>query len=114
MGETAKGERVLRKCLTDNLSQLSRNPSNPAKLYEVAALYSSLGQKNEAMQYLHKSTAAGWLDFRSMKIDPRFDQLIDNTDFRNLSDEIAAKVTRMREKTTRQNSTNQKETYNVH
>jgi hypothetical protein len=50
----------------------------------------------EAISYLKKSIDRGWLDYRSPKLDPRFDALANNPQFQKILDDLAARVADLR------------------
>jgi len=58
-----------------DLTDLEVAPDNPRFLYSLAATYAALGESNQALQWLEKAVAAGWIDYRSLSLDPRFDSI---------------------------------------
>ena len=51
---------------------LNKSPRNARVLHDLAATYSVIGNKEKALNYLEEAAAAGWIEGRSTKIDPRF------------------------------------------
>ena len=49
-----------------------------------------------AIKYLKESIATGWLDYRSPKLDPRFDFIATNAQFKKLLDDLATRVADLR------------------
>ena len=69
----------------------------PQATYDLAAVRCLEGRQEEALALLRKSVAAGWLDFRSTLIDPRFEALRQDAGFVALIDALRLKVSRLRE-----------------
>ena len=66
---------LLKQSLAREQLQLSSAPDNPGFLYQIAAIESSLGENENAVAYLQQAIAAGWADYRSLSLDPRFDNI---------------------------------------
>jgi hypothetical protein len=49
-----------------------------------------------AFQHLHQAVALGWLDYRSLRKDPRFDSLRSNPELDILVNDLSAKVAGLR------------------
>lgn len=64
---------ALQECREYLEPRLSEAPEDPSRLYQMAALESSLDHTEAALRHLEKAAAAGWLDYRSANLDPRFD-----------------------------------------
>jgi serine/threonine protein kinase/tetratricopeptide (TPR) repeat protein len=81
-------------CLESDLKQLaeSEKPSSAEILYRLAADEAILQNQSAATKYLNESIANGWLDYRSPKLDPRFDSLHDNFEFKKTLDDLATRV----------------------
>jgi serine/threonine protein kinase len=74
-GDEASGRAILENCRRAEKGALVRAPQHPEILYRLAAIESSLGESDRATEYLRAATAAGWLDYRSLELDPRFDTI---------------------------------------
>jgi len=71
-------------------------PDNLRHLYSLAANYAAQGNGEAAAVCLDKAIAAGWIDYRSMILDPRFDSIRDDEIFQNALGRIISKVQEMR------------------
>jgi TolB-like protein/tetratricopeptide (TPR) repeat protein len=96
-GDVAGGQSLLQESLARELA--SANAKNPETLYRIAALEASLGERDAAIKYLQAAVAAGWIDFRSPRIDPRFDPLSDDRRFHNILSALTEKVSELRRQT---------------
>ena len=94
-GDDTAGNRLLEQAAALDLQACRDGPQN---LYDLAATRCAQGRTEEAMQALRQACAAGWLDFRSLRIDPRFGDLRSSPEFQQLAADLEAKVaTRRRE-----------------
>ena len=57
---------------------------------------SSLGKIQPALGHLRGATDAGWIDYRSMQLDQRFDGIAEQPQFEEIVARVAAAVERMR------------------
>jgi tetratricopeptide (TPR) repeat protein len=76
--------------------ELTQAPGNPQRLYSLAATDSALGNDESALAVLSKAIAAGWIDYRSMELDPRFDSIRDTQAFKDILARLTNKVAEMR------------------
>jgi hypothetical protein len=86
------GEEVLQRCLATEKTALRLAPNHPAILYRMAAIESSLGEVESSLTHLNSAVANGWLDYRSLALDPRFDRLRGDTRYRQVSEAMATRV----------------------
>ncbi|HEY2680830.1 MAG TPA: FlgO family outer membrane protein [Candidatus Udaeobacter sp.] len=70
---TADGKALLNEARTLDQKELTTAPDNPARLYSLAANYAALDDEISSLNALESAIAAGWIDYRSMTLDPRFD-----------------------------------------
>ncbi len=89
---------LLRDSLDRETANLNRQPSNPEAAYRVAAVEASLNLSEAALRHLQQAIAMGWLDYRSLQRDPRFDRLRTNPELATLIDGLSAKVAELRSK----------------
>ena len=99
LGEISEAKRVLEDCLTKERANAEREPDNPEAVYRLAAVEASLGMTEASLSHLRKSVVLGWVDYRSLSLDPRFDTLR-GPEFQTIINELSAKVADMRRQTT--------------
>jgi serine/threonine protein kinase/tetratricopeptide (TPR) repeat protein len=63
--------------------------------YRLAAIEASLGARESALQSLERAVAAGWIDYRSPSIDPRFDSIREDELFKKHLSTMAARVAKL-------------------
>ena len=68
----------------------------PAPFYRVAAIEASLGYRDEAVESLRRAVERGWIDFRSLEMDPRFDAIRGLPTYGVLRDEMKQRVESLR------------------
>jgi serine/threonine protein kinase/Tfp pilus assembly protein PilF len=79
----ADGKALLNEARTIDEKELTTAPDNPARLYSLAADYAALDDETSSLKALESAITAGWIDYRSMTLDPRFDAIRDTRSFRN-------------------------------
>ena len=92
---SADAEGILQRAKDTELALLESAPNQPAVLYRLAAIESSLGRSTSALDYLRRAADAGWIDFRSVSLDPRFDSLRTAPDFDVIVNEMRQRVAQM-------------------
>lgn len=95
-GLDEKAAALLQDALNKETATLDRQPANPEAAYCVAAIEASLDLKEPALQHLHQAITLGWLDYRSLQKDPRFDSIRSHPEFGTLVDGLSAKVAELR------------------
>jgi hypothetical protein len=93
----------LQESLRNETARLDRQRSNPEAAFRVAAVEASLNLVEPALEHLRQAIGLGWLDYRSLQKDPRFDSLRDHPELSTLIDGLSAKVAELRSKTKRIN-----------
>jgi serine/threonine protein kinase/tetratricopeptide (TPR) repeat protein len=86
--------RLIDACIAADIKQLEQSqPSDSAEiLYRLAADQAVAQNGAAAIRYLNESIARGWLDYRTPKLDPRFDALAGNPQFKKILDDLATRV----------------------
>ena len=95
IGDDTGGRSILKNCLAHELNQAPTS-KNPTALYRVAAIEASLGDVDLAMQYLRAAVAAGWIDWRSLRLDPRFDTIAADPRVQEIISSLRTKVSGLR------------------
>jgi tetratricopeptide (TPR) repeat protein/TolB-like protein len=98
LGSDESATKLLQESLEREVTLLNRQPGNPEAAYRVAAVEASLNLSEAALQHLHQAVALGWLDYRSLQRDPRFDSLRTSPELDTLIDGLSAKVADLRSK----------------
>jgi len=75
--------------------ELTVGPNNLRRLYSLAANYAAQTNREAAIANLNKAIAAGWIDYPSMLLDPRFDGIRDTPDFKEILNRLTTKVQEM-------------------
>ena len=103
LGLTEAATASLQDSLRKETATLTRQPSNCEAAYRVAAVEACLNLIEPALEHLRQAIVSGWLDYRSLQKDPRFDSLRSHPEFNTLIDGLSAKVAELRSKTKRIN-----------
>lgn len=96
-GQPIQGRRRLSQCLAKELDALHLSPNHPEILYRIAAIESSLGEKVAATEYLRRAVAAGWIDYRSLSLDPRFDAIANTPQFQTILRDLSQTLNDLRQ-----------------
>ena len=102
LGDNKGAKALLEVCLKKEAAALDRAPENPEAAYRLAAVEASLDMPEAALGHLGRATTSGWIDYRSLNLDPRFDSLRGNPAFQTIVNDLSAKVADMRSKTRKQ------------
>jgi tetratricopeptide (TPR) repeat protein/tRNA A-37 threonylcarbamoyl transferase component Bud32 len=90
------GARILEEELRKEFEALRSAPNHPEILYRVAAIEASLGRVEVALEHLRAATKAGWIDYRSLDLDPRFDALRSDRRYQEIFGSIVTRVASLR------------------
>ena len=96
-GEKERGKQVLRAALKRELAALASAPRHAEVLFRTAAIEASLGLNDSALNHLHSAMSEGWIDFRSLALDPRFDRLRAEPAFKQISEAMKTRVESLRQ-----------------
>jgi tetratricopeptide (TPR) repeat protein len=99
LGSQDTATTFLWESLETEMAVFKRQPGNPESAYRVSAVEASLNLSEAALQHLHQAVALGWLDYRSLQRDPRFDSLRTSPELDTLIDGLSARVADLRNKT---------------
>jgi tetratricopeptide (TPR) repeat protein len=99
LGDDKGAKALLEVCLKKETTALDRAPDNPEGGYRLAAVEASLNMPEAALGHLGRATTSGWIDYRSLSLDPRFDSLRGNPAFQTIVNNLSAKVADMRAST---------------
>ena len=91
-----EGKALLEEAHWLDEKELLSAPDNLRHLYGLAANYAAQGKGEAAIICLDKAIAAGWIDYRSMMLDPRFDSIRNDQSFENALNRLVSKVQEMR------------------
>jgi serine/threonine protein kinase/tetratricopeptide (TPR) repeat protein len=103
LGSAKEGRALLEEARELDQSELQLAPENSALLYSLAATKMALGETEKAFEALNRAVEAGWVDYRSMSLDPRFDAVRDTDAFRDVIARLTIKVQAMRDNVLRRN-----------
>jgi hypothetical protein len=95
-GEKETGESILKRALQHERAALGMAPRHPEILYRTAAIEASLRLQQPALEHLSAAAREGWIDFRSLGLDPRFDAIRADPRFKEISESMAARVASLR------------------
>jgi serine/threonine protein kinase/tetratricopeptide (TPR) repeat protein len=98
-GDSRRGRTLLGNALAKELAALTGAPDNPEVLYRLAAIESCLGKTESAITHLEAAVAAGWIDYRSLSLDPRFDAIANDIRFQTLLGRLKIKTEELRRST---------------
>ena len=89
---TKAGIALLEQARALDEKELQSAPDNPRRLYSLAANSAALGNSDDAAAILDKAIAAGWIDYRSIELDPRFDSMRDTKAFKDILTRLTIRV----------------------
>jgi len=81
--------------LTVTKQKLVLAPNDAETLYRLSAVEAMLDQSADSLKDLKRAINAGWVDYRSPRLDPRFDALSAIPEFQTILSELAAHVARL-------------------
>jgi tetratricopeptide (TPR) repeat protein len=98
LGRSGEAQEILTRCLRAEGDLVERQPNNPEALYRLAAVESSLGRTDSSIRHLLSAVERGWIDYKSLRMDPRFDSLRKDPQFDRIISELSAKVAEKRKR----------------
>jgi len=100
LGDAEGGKALLKECLARETAAVDHEPENPEAAYRLAAVEASLGMLESSLKHLGTAASLGWIDYRSLALDPRFDRLHQSAEFNKILKEFSTKVANLRAKIT--------------
>jgi hypothetical protein len=79
-----QGKALLEEARALDEKELEVAQENSALLYSLAADDAALGNTQPAILRLEQAVDAGWIDYRSIELDPRFDSIRNNQAFKDI------------------------------
>jgi tetratricopeptide (TPR) repeat protein len=104
LGDSDGARLLLEGALAQEKAALERTPENADAAYRLAAVEASVGLLDAAFRHLRQAIASGWLDYRSLELDPRFDALRSDPELQMIIKDVSVKVADMRLTTRRKNN----------
>lgn len=96
IGDQQAATELLEKCMASDRAELIRSPRHPEILYRLAAADAIKGDTASALTHLRESIAAGYIDYRSMRMDPRFEAVAGTSEFQQITSNLATHVAELR------------------
>jgi tetratricopeptide (TPR) repeat protein/tRNA A-37 threonylcarbamoyl transferase component Bud32 len=94
-GDESEGRIFLEEARACDLKGVAVAPDNPWFLYSLAADCAALEEADSALHQLENAIAAGWIDYRSLSLDPRFDSVRETARFKKIFLHLTDKVKQM-------------------
>jgi serine/threonine protein kinase/tetratricopeptide (TPR) repeat protein len=91
-GDRRQGQALLGQCLTREQEALKKAPRDAGALYRLAAIEASLERTNSSLDHLGAAAESGWIDCRSLALDPRFDGLRKEARYHKIFETMATRV----------------------
>jgi tetratricopeptide (TPR) repeat protein len=98
LGSDEQARPHLQRSLETEQAALNRQPRNSEAAYRLAAAEAALNMTEPALHHLKQAATLGWIDYRSLQKDPRFDSLRSNPELDAFIDGLSARVAEMRNK----------------
>ena len=94
--EPLAGKKLLAQARQTEIAILQEVPGQATPLYRLASIEASLGAIDSSFEYLDAAAAAGWIDYRSTALDPRFDLVRADPRFGKYLSRLAARVAELK------------------
>lgn len=91
-GDDDAGQRMLKSCLAREIHALEQAPHDAGILYRLAAVEASLERRLSCLDHLDAAAQAGWIDSRSLSLDPRFDGVRTEARYQSIFETMVARV----------------------
>ena len=103
-GDFRSANGLLQECIAKDEAELAKSPRNPEVLYRLAAEEATRGNAVASLTYLQASITAGWVDYRSPQLDPRFDAVANAPEFQKIIASLTAHVASLKQQLPKDNS----------
>jgi protein kinase/serine/threonine-protein kinase len=97
-GDSAEAQKLFTKSLSFSQKQIEQGDELWGYRNDMAAIYAVQGNKEEAYKWLRKSIEAGCRNFRFAQIEPMFENLRDDKNFKQMMAEVKGLVDEMQER----------------
>lgn len=87
-----EAKKLLTEARDYQLREISKTPKQRELLYDLAATYAAMNEREEAFDAFHRAVASGWIDGRAPLLDPRFDSIRNDRRFATILNYLAAKI----------------------
>ena len=94
-GDEAGARALLLDVSSTTKQRLVSAPNDAEALYRLSAVEAMLGKSADSLKDLRTAIDAGWIDYRSTRLDPRFDTVSAIPEFQTILSELAAHVARL-------------------
>ncbi len=98
LGDDVGAKTLLEHSFDVETAAITLTPANPEALYRLSAVESCLASSEAAVTHLRKAVDSGWIDCRSLAMDPRFDGIRQDPRVQNIIKDLMAKMANMRAK----------------
>jgi tetratricopeptide (TPR) repeat protein len=95
-GKISEGKRLLENDVNNETQSLAEGPHERQKLYDLASIYAGLGDRDRTIVTLASAKLNGWIDYRLLNRDPRFDSVRNDIRFQSLVAEMRQHVEELR------------------
>jgi tetratricopeptide (TPR) repeat protein/TolB-like protein/tRNA A-37 threonylcarbamoyl transferase component Bud32 len=109
LGDEQGAKAILKNCLLKETAAVDRERGNPEAAYRLAAIEASLGMSQRSIDHLKRAVSSGWIDYRSLVMDPRFDAVRQDPQVQTILKNLAFKVAEIRVKSQSINYRNMEE-----
>jgi len=91
-GDKNTGRVLLEQSIQRTQQHLAKAPQNGHLLYCLAAAEALAGETKASLKHLQSSINSGWIDYKSLRLDPRFDQVSGTHEFQKILSELTEHV----------------------
>ena len=91
-GRKSEANELLARGVAVQSEYVRREPENPDAFYRLAAVQAASGMVEASLEHLRQAMALGWIDYRSLQLDPRFDALRARPEYAQILNDIITNV----------------------